>query len=439
METEDQQAGPVTGRGPAGSGPATDRLRVAHSIHEAAVARFEGDADADRLATTRLEAWAALPGSPVPDLAAGALVRAVQRAWDGGWQPADVRRAVARRLPARVARLAVAVIVADAERYRDHPDADFRWTAQLDEMDGSRPGRPAPGGPAGGRPTPVATWARHERLGAAEAAGAAVDLLAALWRLPTMPRLIDPPDRWGMPGARSHHIPEGLDPKILGRVRALLAKAESTVFGEEAEAYTAKAQHLMARHSLDRAALDGTGGTSPEGRRIGVDDPYAAAKALLLSQVADAGRCRVVWSREFGFSTAFGYPTDLDQVEVLYTSLLVQATTAMVGAGSGPGDRRRRSRSFRQAFLVAYATRIGQRLAETDAVSVAEAASVHGDALLPVLASRLAAVDDVRDQAFPAATHTVLPANDRAGWTAGTVAADSADLGSGPELAAVGA
>ena len=37
------------------------------------------------------------------------------------------------------------------------------------------------------------------------------------------------------------------DEKVLGRVRALLAKAESTTFPEEAEALTAKAQELMAR------------------------------------------------------------------------------------------------------------------------------------------------------------------------------------------------
>jgi hypothetical protein len=39
-------------------------------------------------------------------------------------------------------------------------------------------------------------------------------------------------------------------------VRALLAKAESTTYPEEADALTAKAQELMARHSIDRAMLD---------------------------------------------------------------------------------------------------------------------------------------------------------------------------------------
>ncbi|RST20878.1 bifunctional 3'-5' exonuclease/DNA polymerase [Streptomyces sp. WAC04770] len=42
---------------------------------------------------------------------------------------------------------------------------------------------------------------------------------------------------------------------MLTRIRALLAKAEATGFPEEAEALTAKAQELMARHSIDEALL----------------------------------------------------------------------------------------------------------------------------------------------------------------------------------------
>src|SRR6266704_2970169 len=84
------------------------------------------------------------------------------------------------------------------------------------------------------------------------------------------------------------------DPRQLERVRALLAKAESTSFAEEAEAYTAKAQELMARHSIDYALLSvGTGiRDQPVGRRIGIDNPYAAPKVLLHAAAAGANRCR---------------------------------------------------------------------------------------------------------------------------------------------------
>ena len=41
--------------------------------------------------------------------------------------------------------------------------------------------------------------------------------------------------------------------RILDKVRALLAKAESTQYAEEAAAYTAKAQELIATHAIDIA------------------------------------------------------------------------------------------------------------------------------------------------------------------------------------------
>ena len=58
-----------------------------------------------------------------------------------------------------------------------------------------------------------------------------------------------------------------------------------------------------------------------------------------------------------------GFSADLDAVELLFTSLLVQASAALQRAG-GKRDAagRSRTRSFRQSFLVAYAVRIGERL-----------------------------------------------------------------------------
>ena len=85
---------------------------------------------------------------------------------------------------------------------------------------------------------------------------------------------------------------------VLDKIRSLLAKAESTEFEPEAEAFTAKAQELMARYRIDRAVLAaGTAGDrkEPAARRVAVHDPYASAKATLLSQVADANGCRAVW------------------------------------------------------------------------------------------------------------------------------------------------
>jgi hypothetical protein len=217
---------------------------------------------------------------------------------------------------------------------------------------------------------------------------------------------------------------------MLRKVTSLLAKAESTNFPEEAEALTGKAQELMTRHAIDRAHLDARRGDRPTvgGRRVGVDDPYAGARYLLLASVADANRCRAVWTKHWGFATVFGDEGDLDAVELLFTSLLVQATRAMVaqprpGRASGGATR-----SFRQSFLVAFAQRIGVRLREAADTVTADAATRSTD-LVPVFARRREAADAALAEAFPETRTTRMSANDAAGWHAGTRAADRAELG----------
>jgi hypothetical protein len=227
----------------------------------------------------------------------------------------------------------------------------------------------------------------------------------------------------------------GLDVKVLDRVRALLAKAESTAFAEEAEAFTAKAHQLMDRHAIDRAMLadaPGSARRAAEGRRISVDQPYASAKASLLGAVARATRCQAVWVKEAGFVEVFGYPDDLDTVELLHTSLLLQATSSMLAAGSA--GARYRQRAFRHAFIVAFAARIGRRLQEAAAATVATAREDHGSALVPVLARRSDEVAAVRDEAYPHVHRRRASASDAAGWTAGTIAADGASLHHGAPL-----
>jgi hypothetical protein len=259
-----------------------------------------------------------------------------------------------------------------------------------------------------------------------------VEVLALLSSLPPLPPLGAAPRR----APRPDH-----DPRMLEKVRALLAKAESTTFPEEAEALSAKAQELMARHAIDEAMVGAAAGVddAPSGLRLPVDDPYARAKSILLSVVASANRCRAVWFEGLGFSTVVGFEADLEFVEVLYTSLLVQATSAMVAAGSQV-DRsgRSRTRSFRQSFLLAYAARIGHRLREAEAAGRSEAAQAYGDALLPVLAGRQAAVDAARDAAFPDAVSRSVSASNAGGWAAGSAAADLASLSGRTEVRASG-
>ena len=267
--------------------------------------------------------------------------------------------------------------------------------------------------------------ARRERLTRADTVARAVEVLVFLLSLPPLPKL------------GSAATTRERDSRVLEKVRALLAKAESTTFPEEAEALSAKAQELMARHAIEEAMVATAAGVDdePTGLRVPIDEPYAGARSVLLSVVASANRCRAVWSKQLGFSTVVGFECDLEFVDVLYTSLLVQATSAMVAAGS-QFDRygRSRTRSFRQSFLLAYAQRIGDRLRAAETAAVEE----YGEELLPVLADRSAAVDDALGAAFPGALNRVVSVSNAAGWAAGAAAADLASLSARSEVARPG-
>ena len=220
---------------------------------------------------------------------------------------------------------------------------------------------------------------------------------------------------------------------MLRRIRALLAKAESTEYPDEAEALTAKAQELMTRHAVDAALLD-AGGTPQRAdvatRRVHVDDPYVRAKTQLLGAVADANGVRLVWYQSLGIANLVGLAADLDAVELLFTSLLLQVGQALAAAERAAG-RRSGSRSFRRAFLLGYAGRIGERLTSARERATAAAAAEQGVDLLPVLRSRQVAVDDVFTELFSRVRSTRSRSSmDAGGYWAGRAAAESADVGS---------
>ncbi|WP_375018480.1 DUF2786 domain-containing protein [Actinomadura sp. 21ATH] len=365
------------------------------------------------------------PGDPPEEppsrdgLLVARLQRAITVAWGRGWQPADLVRHTARRLSPRHERLVVDAIAAET---RGYATLGPQWRAQLTAIDA----RIWWDGDYAG------AWCAAEEAGPDALAACATELLDLLLALPRL-ATIGPP-----PGAAVPDTPPAeIDQRMLGKVRALLAKAESTEFPEEAEALSARAQELMARHSIDHALLDADLGTvsEPAGRRLAVDTPYDGPKAALLTVVADANRCRAIWHRELGFSTVLGFPADLAAVELLFTSLLVQATTAMVNAGPRrDAAGRSRTRSFRHAFLNAYAARVGERLREAAGRAASESESGGRD-LVPVLAARDQAVDDAVEALFPNLSRgRARTVSNHEGWAAGRAAADLASLNARSEV-----
>ena len=158
-----------------------------------------------------------------------------------------------------------------------------------------------------------------------------------------------------------------------------------------------------------------------------IDGPHAPAKAQLLHVAGTANRVKTIWDAEYAVSTLVGAPVDVEQAELVFTSLLVQATRAL---GHSPEAKKRKkagSAAFGKAFLYAYAIRIGDRLTDADAHALDEARQESGD-LLPILAAQTVAVEAEFDRLFPTAKPMRGPRLDAEGWDSGRAAADRADL-----------
>ncbi|MGK5171106.1 DUF2786 domain-containing protein [Geodermatophilus sp. CPCC 205761] len=360
-----------------------------------------------------------------------ALLAALDDAWERGWQPADVVHVIGRGATARARTLTLALIAEDA-RVRDAASrAPEGWLEQLRELGALRPGDADVVGVVG-------AWHRAERRSAADAWRVVLVLASALRRLARIEQLVPPPSRWGPgtggtgpAGAERTRTPD--DGRVLRRIRGLLAKAESSDFPDEAGALTAKAQQLMTRHAVDAALLDAEAGPSAGAgigtRRVHVDDPYVRAKMQLLGAVADANGVRLVWYQGLGIANLVGAAPDLAAVELLFTSLLLQASRALASAERDAG-RGAASRAFRRAFLLGYAHRVGERLTAARERATTQAAAERGADLVPVLRRRAEAVDAVVTELFPRVRSSRSRGSvDGGGWYAGRAAADRADVG----------
>lgn len=235
-------------------------------------------------------------------------------------------------------------------------------------------------------------------------------------------------------------------------IRKLLAKAERAATPQEAESYTDKALRLSARHGVDAALLDAErraagdpGADEPAAQRIAVQDPYSAGKARLLAWTATALRCRVVLHQARGGRvdavTVLGFAADRTRVELLYTSLLLQAGTQLGGLRPPrPGES---VAAYRRSWLHGFAARVHQRLVEVERQAAEHpdpdpTADCTADPTDPpagagrtelVLADRTDRVDRAFAAAFPSLGRPRARVLSGSGYAAGASAGERAELG----------
>jgi hypothetical protein len=222
---------------------------------------------------------------------------------------------------------------------------------------------------------------------------------------------------------------------LLARVRKLLAKAEDAgVTAAEARALTAKAAELMAKYGIDRAVLAAERPETdrPADRVIDVGNPWARVQAHLLCGLASALRCQCVILPRPGPGARihmFGFSSDLERTDVLYTSLLVQMWQGLAAAEVPAWSRS--PRAWRRSWLLGFAAAVVARVraAEQDATSRAAAPQARsGSQTALVLADRALVIRHNIEQAYPVTRKSQVTYSG-SGYGAGYTQGRRADIG----------
>jgi len=265
----------------------------------------------------------------------------------------------------------------------------------------------------------------------------------------------------------------------LDLIRKLLAKAEATNHPEEAKTFTAKAEELMVRWSIEDADVAAaTAGMKDDIGKTSIFIPaneYRHPKIQLLNEIAVANSCRLVTSRQHYRCKLCGerlygkpkdgfyhyersqdalhkpqgerlmelhvaeFATDRNFVELLFTSLLVQREHEFELPGvqdkmweefawrdGRPNARGGFRIKYHNTFGMGYAIEIGRRLrAAKKAVEagIAQETGRSSESVALVLADRAARVDSAMTDLFG-------PLGRGAGSSAGRGAASAFAAGS---------
>jgi Protein of unknown function (DUF2786) len=223
--------------------------------------------------------------------------------------------------------------------------------------------------------------------------------------------------------------------KLLDRVRKLLAKAEDeSCTPPEAEALTAKAAELMAKYGIDRALLAAVRPETdaPGDRFVDIDNPWGKVKAHLLCGLGAALRCQcIMLTTRAGMRIhVFGYASDIERTDLLYTSVLIQMWHGLAAARLP--DRCASPRAWRRSWLLGFAAAvIGRVRAAEDAAR--ERAGEPGPAGEPsraalVLADRALVIRTAVQREYPH-TRTARMTYSGTGYGAGYAQGQRADIG----------
>lgn len=225
--------------------------------------------------------------------------------------------------------------------------------------------------------------------------------------------------------------------RALRRIRGLLDKAESTTFEGEREDLMAKAMQLMADYGINEAMANARGQIREEiiKKMIRIGNPYGYDKATLLNWLAVELNCTVInYKRRAVHVSAMiiGYESDVARLEMLYTSLLMQALGQLRNVRPLGYTTPAWTREFRQNWFQGFNIRVSARVRESEKRAAQKFDSEHGSGgTSPVLADRRVQVEAVKVELFPKLKDFRDRARGDYGRGEGLRAGDRADIGNG--------
>lgn len=204
----------------------------------------------------------------------------------------------------------------------------------------------------------------------------------------------------------------------LERIRKILHLAESEAklgHHDAAENLRQRAYGLMTEYGVDEAMLAASEKRQekPVQRCIMAPDPYGRDKQYLLGMIARPLGCktvRITGTRE-RHSIVVGFESDVERVEILFTSLLVQAFGELGKIASQDvfafhsfltsAERGRARTSFNKSWLMGFAATVRDRLAEANRRARQEYEAKHSTSTELVLATRESQVEAAYTDFFP--------------------------------------
>jgi hypothetical protein len=224
--------------------------------------------------------------------------------------------------------------------------------------------------------------------------------------------------------------------RLLDRVRKLLAKAQAEgVTPPEAEALTAKAAELMARYGIDRALLAAARPETdaPGSRLVDLDNPWKRVKAHLLCGLGAALRCPcILLTTRTGLRVhMFGFDSDIERTDVLYTSVLVQMAHGLAVAAV---PDRASPRAWRRSWLLGFGAAVISRVRAAEQAAAARAdqappgAAPGGRSTALVLADRSLVIRAAVQREYPV-TRAARTTYSGTGYGDGYEKGQRADLG----------